>query len=110
MKRYFIILMLLPVLLAANEYSLDQLIDHGLEHSYQIKKQMLNRASSLSSQRSAVWNLLPNADLTMDLNKELEPLSAKKGLSSSAGFVLSKTISLNDPAYFAYRQSSVDLV
>jgi outer membrane protein TolC len=108
MKHYFIILLLLPVLLAANEYTLDQLVDHGLEHSYQIRKQELSNTGTKSALNSARWNLLPNADLSLGITQDLDPVSPKSGLSSSAGFELNKTISLNDAAYFNYRQNLVD--
>ncbi|MCK9557486.1 MAG: TolC family protein [Candidatus Cloacimonetes bacterium] len=108
MKRYLVLLCLLPVLLAANEYTLDQMIDHGLQNSFQIRKQELNHTSSKSSLNSAKWNLLPNAELNAGLNQDFDPISPKSGLTSSAGIEISKSISLNDASFFNYKQAEVD--
>ncbi|HCX60456.1 MAG: TolC family protein [Candidatus Cloacimonadaceae bacterium] len=108
MKRYLILIFLLPALLAANEYTLDQMIEHGMQNSYQIRKQELSHSTAKSSLNSAKWNLLPNADLSAGLNQDFDPISPKSGLTSSAGIEISKTISLNDASFFNYKQARVD--
>jgi outer membrane protein len=108
MKRYIFLIMLLPVFLAANEYTLDQLVEYGLEHSYQIRRQELSDESSKSALNSSKWNMLPEVDLSLGVNQDLDPISPKSGLTNSAGFGINKTISLNDPAYFNYRQALLD--
>ncbi len=108
MKHYLILIMLLPVIMAANVYTLDQLIEYGMENSFQIQKAELSNTSSQSSLRSAKWNLAPEANLSAGLNQDLDPLSGNSGLTSSAGFEISKTISLNDAAYFNYRYASLE--
>lgn len=108
MKRYLFFFLLMPAMLMANEYTLDQMINHGFEHSYQIRKQNLSNTSAKSALNSAKWDLLPSADLNAGINKDLDPISPNSGLTNSAGFEISKTISLNDPAYFNYRQSLLD--
>lgn len=109
MKHFFIILLLLPVLLTASEYTLDQLVDHGLEHGFQIRRQELSSSNAKSSLNSAKWSLLPNADLSLGINQDLDPVSPRSGLSSSAGIEINKTVSLNDPAYFNYRHALLDM-
>lgn len=101
-------LMLLPIVLAASVYTLDELIEHGIEHSYQIQKEELSNESWHSSFRSAKWKLLPNANLSSGLTQDLDPISPQSGLTSYAGFEISKNISLNDPAYFNYRFAKLD--
>ncbi|MCB5252030.1 MAG: TolC family protein [Candidatus Cloacimonadaceae bacterium] len=108
MKHYLILLLLLPMVLAAKVYTLDELIEHGIENSYQIQKEELSNQSGHSSFRSAKWNLLPNANLSTGLTQDLDPISPQSGLSSFAGFEISKNISLNDPAYFNYRFARLD--
>ncbi|MDD3283374.1 MAG: hypothetical protein PHY41_07875, partial [Candidatus Cloacimonetes bacterium] len=98
MKRYLFFFLLMPAMLMANEYTLDQMINHGFEHSYQIRKQNLSNTSAKSALNSAKWDLLPSADLNAGINKDLDPISPNSGLTNSAGFEVSKTISLNDPA------------
>ncbi|MDY0325594.1 MAG: TolC family protein [Candidatus Cloacimonadaceae bacterium] len=108
MKHYLILLMLLPIMLAAQVYTLDQLIEHGLEHSYQIQKEELSNDTGHSAYRSAKWNLMPEVNLSAGATQDLDPISSQSGLTSSAGFEIRKTISLNDPAYFNYRTSKLD--
>lgn len=108
MKRLSFLIMLLPALLMATDYSLEQLITHGLQHSYSVQKQELSASSSKSSLRSAKWNLVPEAELNAGVNQDFDPLAPQSGLSSSVGFSLSKTISLNDAAYFNYRNALLE--
>lgn len=117
MKNYLILLMLLPVLLAASTYTLDQLIEHGIEHSYQIQKEELSNESGHSAFRSAKWNLMPEANLTAGITQDLDPsgtnpnmnpAASESELTSSAGFEIRKNISLNDQPYFNYRFSKLD--
>jgi outer membrane protein TolC len=108
MKRLTFLILLLPVFLAAAEYSLDELIQHGLKHSYTIQKNELSAASSGSSFRSAKWNLLPEVGVNAAVNKDLDPVVKSNDLSSSAGISVSKTISLNDAAYFNYRNAALE--
>ncbi|MDD2229931.1 MAG: TolC family protein [Candidatus Cloacimonetes bacterium] len=108
MKRLTFLILLLPVFLAAGEYNLDQMIQLGLKNSYTIQKNELSASSSASSLKSAKWNLLPEAAVCANVNKDFDPILPGNDLSSSAGFALSKTISLNDAAYFNYRYASLD--
>jgi len=108
MKRLTFLILLLPVFLAAGEYNLDQMIQLGLKNSYTIQKNELSASSSASSLKSAKWNLLPEAAVSANVNKDFDPILPGNDLSSSAGFALSKTISLNDAAYFNYRYASLD--
>jgi len=108
MKHCLILLLLLPFALAANVYTLDQLIEYGFQNSYQIQRDELSNQSSHSTLRSAAWGLMPNANLTTGISQDLDPVSGNSGTTSSAGFEISKTISLNDPAYFNYRYARLD--
>lgn len=102
--------MLLPLALLAQQYTLDDLIGHGLQHSWNMQKSELSYSSSASSLTSAKWNLLPEAALSLGIaNDFTDPVPAGSShLSSSAGFSLNKTISLNDPAWFNYKYASLD--
>lgn len=108
MKRLAFLLLMLPVYLMAGEYTLEQMINYGLSHSYSVQRNELNAKSSLSNLNSAKWNLLPDAMLTAGVDKDFDPVIQNKDLSSSAGISISKTISLNDAAYFNYRQASIE--
>ncbi|HQQ67783.1 MAG TPA: hypothetical protein PLX77_03035, partial [Candidatus Cloacimonadota bacterium] len=79
MKRYLILILLLPVFLAAGEYTLDQMIEHGLHNSYQVQKNELNSDLSESSLNSAKWNLIPDANLNAGISQDLDPVGSASG-------------------------------
>jgi outer membrane protein TolC len=108
MKRCLILILIIPVFLCAGTYSLDQMIEYGLTHSYQVQKEELSSQLSSSSLRSAKWNLVPEANINAGLSQDLDPVGSNSGTSSTAGFEIGKTISLNDPAYFSYRNALVE--
>nr|HPM04783.1 TolC family protein [Candidatus Cloacimonas sp.] len=108
MKPYLTLILLLPVFLTAGEYTLDQMIEHGLRNSYQVQKNELSSELSESILNSAKWNLIPDASLNAGISQDLDPVGSASGTSSSAGFGISKNISLNDPAYFAYKNAKLD--
>ncbi|HRX76483.1 MAG TPA: TolC family protein [Candidatus Cloacimonadota bacterium] len=108
MKRYLILILILPVFLTASEYNLDQLIEYGLAHSYQVQKDELSSQLSESSLRSAKWNLVPEAGVNAGISQDLDPVGSQSGTSSFAGFEIGKTISLNDASYFNYKNAKLD--
>ena len=108
MKVFTVLLMLLPILLAAQSYTLDELITYGLENSFSVQKSSLNYESSQSTLNTSKWNLLPDASVTGSVTKDFDPAAQTDDLTNSAGFSLSKTISLNDDTYFNYLYSSLD--
>jgi outer membrane protein TolC len=110
MKSIIYALLLLPVVLAGQSYDLDQLVQYGLEHSWSMQGSQLTYQSSRSNLSSATWNLMPDVDLNFNIRNDFyhPDTPAKSDLSSSAGFTISKTISLNDEAWFAYRNASLD--
>ncbi|MDY0151763.1 MAG: TolC family protein [Candidatus Cloacimonas sp.] len=108
MKRLSFLILMLPVFLAAGVYNLDQLIEYGLKNSYSMQQNELSATSSSSSLKTAKWNLLPEAEVNANVKQDFNPIAPQSGLSSSAGFSLSKTISLNDAAYFNYRNAFLD--
>lgn len=108
MKVFYLVLLLIPISLMANMYSLDELIEYGLEHSYQIQKEELNLDSAQSSLNSALWSFAPQVNLNAGLTENLNPPKGAKSTSSSAGFEISKSFSLNEPSYFNYRQSLLE--
>lgn len=110
MKRLLMLFLLLPLALAAEQYTLDDLVNYGLDHSWSSQKSELSYQSSSSALSSAKWNLLPEASLGLNFRNDFyHPLTpTASDLSSSAGFSVSKTISLNDPAWFNYKYAALD--
>ena len=110
MKHMLTLLLLLPLALLAQQYTLDELMDHGLTNSYDMLRSDLSQETSLSSLSSAKWNLLPEASVNFGVTNDFyhPQTPSAPNLSSQAGFSISKTISLNDEAWFAYRNASLD--
>lgn len=107
-KLALILFILLPIAMAASVYTLDDLIEHGIEHSLNIQKELLSAESSKSALTSALWNFAPEASISAGINKDFDPPVSRSSLSSHAGIDISKTISLNDPSYFNYRSALLD--
>lgn len=111
MKKFILIIALLPLLIGARSYSFEELAEHGLANSYNTRSSQLSYESSRSVLNSAKWNLLPEANLSGSADYKLynpSPLPGGSDLSSSIGINISKVISLNDAAWFNYRYASID--
>ncbi|MBW6513686.1 MAG: TolC family protein [Candidatus Syntrophosphaera sp.] len=110
MKRLTLLALFLPVALLAQQYTVDDLIGYGLQNSWSMQKSELGYLSSSSNLSSAKWNLLPDASLGLRVENDLynQAAPAVSDLSSSAGFTISKTISLNDPSWFNYKYAKLD--
>jgi len=103
MKRYLTIIMLMAsVIISAKEYTLEQFIEAGLNNSYSIRQKeiMLNNADL--SIRSATWNLLPSADVAFSRVNHDEIYSSHGSLS------IARSLSLNEPTLFNYKQAKLD--
>ncbi|MDP2173522.1 MAG: TolC family protein [Candidatus Cloacimonadaceae bacterium] len=110
MKRFIIIILLMPLTLLAAQYTLDDLIQYGLNNSWTMQRTELNYQISESQLSSSKWNLLPDASVGLSFENNLyhrivPPVS---DLSGRLGFTISKTISINDPAWFNYKYASLD--
>ena len=110
MKPFLILILLLPLMLAAQQYTLDQLVEYGLQNSWTMQKSSLGFESSASALSSAKWNLLPEAEIYAGIKNDFyhPQTPAASDLSSNAGFAVSKTISLNDAAWFNYKYAKLD--
>ena len=108
MKVITVILMLLPLLLAAQSYTLEELITYGLENSFSVQKSALSYQSAKSTLNTSKWNLLPDASVSGGIKKDFDPAVNTDDVTSSAGLSIGKTISLNDAAYFNYLYASLD--
>ena len=111
MKNILLLLLLLPIALCGQQYTLDDLISHGMEHSWSMQKAGLGSLSSRSSLASARLNLLPEVDLGFNVKHDLYNPQAPElsDLSSSARISVSKTISLNDDAWFNYKYARLTI-
>ena len=110
MKRFIWLLFLVPFALMAEQYTLDELIDYGLKNSLTIQSSGLTYESIRSNLTSAKLNLLPEISLDLGVRNDFyHPETPKASdLSSSAGFSISKSLSLNDPYWYNYKYAQLD--
>ncbi len=54
-----IILIILPLICLAEQYTLEELVNIGLENSYDIQKEMVSKKNSTSLLRSSIYGVLP---------------------------------------------------
>ena len=66
--------------------------------------------NSTSNLATAKWNLLPEASVDLTARNDFyhPQTPGTADLSSSAGFSVSKTVSLNDPSWFNYKYAVLD--
>ena len=100
MKKIFIIISVLIILtLNAQEYTLDQLIEIGLEKSYDIQQENAAYKNYKSYLRSSWFGLLPTASIKASTTNQ-ESSDMERVWTKSAGFTLSKNLSLNESSYY----------
>lgn len=109
MKALLILIILIPFALNAQQYTLDDLMNHGLANSLSSQQARLGNDSSQSQLNSARINLFPEATLSAGLDNQFYNPLPVSDLSSNIGFSISKSISLTDPSWYQYRQSRLDV-
>ena len=103
MRRIFVlILIIIPILVFAEEYTLDGLINIGLENSFSIKQENVSNLNAQSNLRSSWIGLLPSTGISAGRSKNYD---TNLDWIESASFYLNKTISLNEPSYYNVRTS-----
>ncbi len=111
MRKFTILIILMPILLFAQEYSFDNLVEIGLKQSFTAQNAALTFESTASQLKTAKWNLVPEANLNLNADQRFYNPSSLPGssdLSSSFGLSISKAISLNDASWFNYRYAKLD--
>ena len=103
MKRIiFIIILIIPILILADEYRLDDLIEIGLESSFDIKQEKVNNLNAVSDLRSSWIRVLPSVNVAAGRSKNYD---TNPDWVESASLKLDKGISLNEPSYYDVRTS-----
>jgi outer membrane protein len=105
MKKILSIIMLiiLPLICVAEQYTLEELINIGLEKSYDIQKEMANIQNSQSYHRNSIYGVLPSLTVGADRAKVYDPSEAD--WNNSGYLTISKSFSLNEPSYYNIRTS-----
>jgi outer membrane protein TolC len=74
----------------------------GLNNAYSIRQKTVMQNNADLGARAAVWNLLPSADINASRS------NTDGRYSNSGSIEFSRSLTLNDPAYFNYRQAGLD--
>ncbi|MCD4796454.1 MAG: TolC family protein [Candidatus Cloacimonetes bacterium] len=107
MKKILLILIMFPVLIFAQEYTLEQLIETGLDKSYDIQSELADNKNSASYLRSSWYGVLPSLTVNVDRNKYYDQIETD--WDNSAGLSVSKGFFLNEPSYYNIRTSILDM-
>ncbi|MDP8202866.1 MAG: TolC family protein [Candidatus Tenebribacter burtonii] len=97
-----IILIILPLFCFAEQYTLEDLIDIGLENSYDIQREIVNKKNSTSEFRSSIYGVLPSVTAGVDKTKYYDQIYEpnETDWGESAYLTLSKSFFLNDPTLY----------
>jgi outer membrane protein TolC len=106
MKKILLILIILPALVFAQEYTLEQLIETGLDKSYDIQNELANNKNSASYLRSSLYGVLPSVSIYAGKDKNLDAIDPE--WNASASLSISKSIFLNEPTYYNIHTSILD--
>ncbi len=106
MKKILLILIMFPVLIFAQEYTLEQLIETGLDKSYDIQSELANNKNSASYLRSSLYGVLPSVSISAGKDKYLDADDPE--WDANASLFISKSIFLNEPTYFNIHTSILD--
>ncbi|MDD3049804.1 MAG: TolC family protein [Candidatus Cloacimonetes bacterium] len=98
----FFVLLLIPLLLPAQVYKLEDLISEKLEATFNYQETKANMENSKSQLRSSYYEILPSA--TVSASKAYN----KNSDSKNASLNISKSLSLNEPTYFNINTSSLN--
>ncbi len=105
--KYLVFFLLIPGLLLAQTYRVDQLIDTGLKNNYGLQQSEISYEISQSKLNSSRWNLLPEVSAGFNQTNYFD--STIDDQLNSLTFRVTKKISLNDSYYFQNKYSRYDL-
>lgn len=86
-------------MLSAAEYTLDQLIQAGLNSAYTLKQQEILLQNANLDLKNSRWDMLPAAEIAA------ARVNNDGKLSSTGSLTISKALTLNEPTYFSYKSS-----
>jgi len=103
MKKYLTtILLLSATIISVQAYTLEQLIEAGLDNSYSVRQKEILHKNARHSITSASWNLLPSADV------EFNRTNLDGSYSSKGSLTFARSLTLNEPTVFNYQQARLD--
>jgi len=105
--KYLILLLILPTLIFAQNYTAEQLIDIGLQNNYGIQQSEASYQVSKAKLNIARWDILPELSANFNYTHDFE--AAQDPNSNALSLRLAKKISLNDQSYYQNKYAKYDL-
>lgn len=102
-KKITLLLIILPIIIFADTYTLDFLISQGIMHSFDMQSEELNLQSAETDMLTTYMTLLPSANISANKN-----YSNKEWQLISSGFSIGESVSWNDYRYFSIKQKLRD--
>jgi outer membrane protein TolC len=99
---FLLLLATITIGLSAEGYTLEQLIEYGMNNASSIAKSELNKDSAYSNHLSSWLDFLPDAGISYNRFKN------ETSESESASYTISKAISLNEGEYFQFRNTQLE--
>ncbi|MDA3813952.1 MAG: TolC family protein [Candidatus Cloacimonetes bacterium] len=102
-----IILIILPLICLAEQYTMEELVNIGLENSYDIQKEIVSKKNSTSLLRSSIYSILPTVTAGVEKVKYYDQIYEpnETDWNNSGYLTLSKSFFLNEPSYYNIRTS-----
>lgn len=103
------VIVIIPFICLAEQYTLEQLIEVGLERSYDIQSSNVNKLNSGSNFRRSLYGLLPSMSVGLNKSKQYSSvyidslenrISYSTDWSESGSLTISKAFSLNEPSFY----------
>jgi len=109
-KVLLIIIVGLPLLLTAQDYTLSQLIDSAMQNNISIKRASLSLESSRARLGSARINYLPDISAGVSHTQSFDNIMFENPENTDrANFSISKTFALNNDDYYSNKIAKQDL-
>lgn len=100
MKKILLILLFLPAIIFAQTYELDDLIELGLQNSYEMQTESLNIIDSEANLRSSLYTVLPNVSTSLGKTQN----NGTWG-DINSGLSISESLYLDEPRFFSIRNA-----
>ena len=97
-----IIIIILPLICLAEQYTLEELINVGLKNSYDIQQEIVNKKNSSSLFRSSIYGVLPTVTAGVEKLKYYDQIYEpnETDWDKSGYLTLSKSFFLNEPSIY----------
>lgn len=100
MKRILFLLLFIPIVCSASQYTLDELIDYGLKHSVAMEENAVQYKNAQTDMTTAWLDFLPGGNVSASRENSENALSNSREWDSRASFSASRFLSSTEPDVF----------